>query len=69
MKTKSHFVIQMIMIIPIENVNLYLVPLTGVTLDIQRKKHILFYNLLLLKFSKIILIYSFEAIYQHYKWL
>ena len=39
----------------------------GVTLDIQRKKHILVYNLLLLKFSKIILIYSFEAIYQHYK--
>ena len=39
---------------------------TGVTLDIQIKKHILYYTLLLLKFSKIILIYSFEAIYQHY---
>ena len=42
----------------------------GVTLDMPRKKHILFYNLLLLnRFSKIILTYSFEAIYQHYKWL
>ena len=35
----------------------YLIYVPGVTLDIQRKKHILFYNLLLLKFSKIIIIF------------